>query len=182
MSNQSSSHPDPWLENIWSAMRAAYGAAFDRQWECPAGVDPHAHVADMKMMWGRQLAPFHQVPGAIGYALDNLPTWPPTLPEFRALCRQYRPSNYKKLAPATPKRVDPRFIEALAQLAKPIDDGLTERVRVAKSYVERFGGEGQKLSPFQKTFLDNARKLLARHESQLAADAAREAMFAGDRA
>jgi hypothetical protein len=70
-------------------MRATYGAAFDRQWECPVGVTPEAHVQSLMEVWGRGLAQFQQNPNAIAFGLDNLPEdFPPNLPQFRALCNR----------------------------------------------------------------------------------------------
>ena len=42
MSSPESSLPEAWVQRIFATMRATYGAALDRQWECPAGADPVA--------------------------------------------------------------------------------------------------------------------------------------------
>lgn len=99
MSIPESSLPDAWVERIWATMRATYGAAFDRQWECPAGIDPAQHVATLKAHWGRELRGFQQNPAAIGHALDHLPEHPPNLPQFKALCVR-RPDAQARLLPA----------------------------------------------------------------------------------
>jgi hypothetical protein len=98
MSHQDSSLPDRWIERIWSVMRANYGATFDRQWECPAGADPVAHVSEMKTNWGRELRGFQQSPNAISYALEHLPEFPPSLPQFKALCIRRPDMTVKQLA------------------------------------------------------------------------------------
>jgi len=116
MSSPVSSLPDRWVERIWAAMRATYGAAFDRQWECPAGVDPLQHVADLKAHWGRELARFQQCPQAIAYGLDNLPPHPPNLIEFKAACNR-RPEPAMPALPA-PKPDPERLGEALKRLAQ----------------------------------------------------------------
>lgn len=118
-----SSLPDPWVEKIWTAMRGTYGAEFDRQWECPAGVEPAKHVADLKAVWGRGLAGFQQNPRAIAHALENLPERPPNLVQFAALCRR-RPEPMPALdAPkANPERVAAeieRMRTATAQFTGP---------------------------------------------------------------
>ena len=107
--------PITWVERIWATMRATYGAAFDRQWECPSGVDPATHVADMKAHWARELGVYVNAPEALGYALENLPDRPPNLIEFRRICNGrpvYAPTALPAPAP-DPKRA----LEALEAFA-----------------------------------------------------------------
>ena len=119
MWNQESSLPDSWTERIWATMRATYGAAFDRQWQCPEGADPVAHVASLKAVWGRELARFQQNPTALAYGLDNLPPYAPNLIEFRALCSR-RPDSPVLLLSSV--KADPvRVAQAVAALQKPCD-------------------------------------------------------------
>ena len=70
------------------AMQMAYGAKFDKQWE---GVG----VSELLAFWHGRLA---DVPkDALDRALDVLLSehpFPPTLPEFHSLCRQFiRPKS-----------------------------------------------------------------------------------------
>lgn len=117
MSNPESSLPDPWVRKIFSTMRATYGAAFDRQWQCPAGTDPAEHAAEMIGHWGRELRGYQQSPKAIAYALDHLPPNPPNLIEFKALCRGAPQYTQKQLeAPRVPPE---RMLEAVASIVKP---------------------------------------------------------------
>lgn len=116
MSNPESSLPESWVERIWATMRATYGAAFDRQWECPAGIDPAEHVKTLKAHWGRELARYQQNPSAIRYGLENLPPHPPNLVEFRAACNR-RP-NYVKALPA-PKADPARVAKMVDGIARP---------------------------------------------------------------
>ena len=117
MSNHESSLPDAWVERIWATMRATYGAAFDRQWECPAGIDPVKHVETLKAHWGRELARYQQNPEAIRYALQHLPPHPPNLIEFRAACSR-RPS-YVQAQLAAPKADPARVAEIVGGIARP---------------------------------------------------------------
>lgn len=94
-----SSLPDAWVEKIWSVMRATYGSAFDRQWECPEGMEPALHVRSLKAHWCRELRCFIGKPDAIAYALEHLPAQPPNLIQFRGLCVQ-RPEPLPKELPA----------------------------------------------------------------------------------
>lgn len=120
MSNPAPSHsslPNAWVRKIFATMRATYGAAFDRQWQCPAGTDPAEHAADMIGHWGRELRGYQQSPQAIAYALEHLPPSPPNLIEFRALCRGAPQYTQKQLeAPRVPPE---RMLEAVAAIAKP---------------------------------------------------------------
>lgn len=109
--------PDAWVEKVWKVMRATYGAAFDRQWACPAGADPVAHVADMMGVWAEELAVYAGHPEAIAYALQNLPGFPPNLVEFKASCNRApaRPVPALPAPPAPP--ADPaRLAEVLGKL------------------------------------------------------------------
>lgn len=115
--------PEPWVRKIFATMRATYGASFDRQWQCPAGTDPAEHAAEMIGHWARELRGYLQSPEALAYALDHLPSNPPNLIEFKALCRsapQY--ADTKRLeSPKTPP--PPHMVEAVAGIvaAKPDD-------------------------------------------------------------
>lgn len=117
MSTPESSLPERWVQRIFATMRASYGAAFDRQWECPAGTDPADHIAAMLEHWGRELRGYQQNPGAITYALENLPEHPPNLIEFKALLRR-RPEVQKPLLEG-PKPDPARVAAHLAKLNKP---------------------------------------------------------------
>lgn len=150
MSTPVSSLPEAWVERIWSTMRATYGAAFDRQWECPPGVQPEQHVADLKAVWGRELRGFQQNPKAIAHALDHLPTdFPPNLLQFAALCRRAPMFAQKQLpAPAANPAVVAKVLEAfrpgrrgprdwIADLQRRLDRGerlsITQRDMLARA-------------------------------------------------
>lgn len=167
MSNPESSLPENWVEKIWLAMRATYGAAFDRQWECPAGVDPMHHVEEMKKLWGRQLSVYQQSPNAIGHALDNLPPHPPNLVEFKNLCRTWKEPQ-KKLLSAPPRAVPIQYREAIKRLSEPNDEDTPEKVRVARRYVKMWGQPGRKLTPFQIENLAAMREIVSVYEAQMA--------------
>jgi hypothetical protein len=78
--------PLDWVKRLWSELRATYGAAFDRQWECPTGVDPEEHVNGLMRHWALSLGGYVDKPEALRHGLDHLPPHPPNLIEFRALC------------------------------------------------------------------------------------------------
>lgn len=116
MSNPESSLPEPWVRKIFSTMRATYGAAFDRQWQCPAGTDPAEHAAEMIGYWARELRGYQQSPQNLAYALGHLPNNPPNLIEFKALCRGM---PVKALALPPPDFDSEAAQKALAGITKP---------------------------------------------------------------
>lgn len=117
MLNPESSLPESWVKKIFAAMRATYGAAFDRQWECPSGVNAAEHAADMLAHWGRELRGYQQSPQSLAYALDNLPPHPPNLVEFRGICRRRPETTMPRLeAPAMPTA---DMLKAVAEIVKP---------------------------------------------------------------
>jgi len=107
--------PDTWIVRIWTTMRATYGAAFDRQWEAPAGVDPVEHVKAMRDVWARELAGFQSNPQALAHGLDHLPDTVPNLKQFAALCRNV-PVMAQPALPAPP--ADPQRVQAALERVK----------------------------------------------------------------
>ena len=144
MSTHVSSLPDSWVERIWATMRATYGAAFDRQWECPAGIDPVEHVKTLKAHWGRELGRFQQNPAAIRYGLENLPPHAPNLVEFRAACGR-RPSYVQPQLPA-PKPDPARVAQIVGGIARPPQRDPKDWARVLQKREE----QGDKLTLAQR--------------------------------
>lgn len=73
--------PERWVERLFERMLLDYGRKFSEQW---GGADTDALIAH----WSRELAGYS---GAeLKRGLDALSTrdWPPTLPEFKKLCRR----------------------------------------------------------------------------------------------
>jgi hypothetical protein len=73
--------PESWVERLFERMLLDYGKKFSDQW---GGADSDALIAH----WGRELAGY--TGAEIKRGLDALSTreWPPTLPEFKKLCRR----------------------------------------------------------------------------------------------
>lgn len=92
--------PVKWVEALFTKLTLAYGRDFLGRWE---GID----LADVKTDWGHELAGFEKHPEAIAYALANLPIKPPTVLEFRALCRRAPLPELQQLPapPANPERI-----------------------------------------------------------------------------
>ena len=75
------SMPSNWVDHIFKKLTVAYGRDFLSRWE---GID----ISDVKENWAEELSGFIQCPGAISYALANLPPKAPSVIEFRALARK----------------------------------------------------------------------------------------------
>ena len=112
---QSNRLPDSWVKSLQDRMAAMYGSAFLAKWE---KTDPDAfHNA-----WADALGRFNG--DQIKWALESLVSagreFPPSLPEFAALCRQApRPQQPALPAPA----VEP---EVARERAKAVSAQLSE--------------------------------------------------------
>ena len=69
-----------WVEVLFTKLSLVYGRDFFGRWE---GLDLDAVKAD----WAHELAGFAHHREAIVYGLAHLPPKPPTVLEFRAICR-----------------------------------------------------------------------------------------------
>ncbi len=81
--------PAKWVSRIFAELQGNYGSKFLSMWATgevlPNGSDAGLSIA--MQVWGQKLAGFSDKPEAIKAVLSNLPAFPPTLPEFVALCR-----------------------------------------------------------------------------------------------
>jgi hypothetical protein len=75
--------PMPWVERIFTKLTMVYGRDFLGRWE---GLD----ISEVKADWAHELSGFKDHAESIAYALKNLPDSgkPPTVLEFRAMCRK----------------------------------------------------------------------------------------------
>lgn len=74
--------PEPWVRKIFRELSGLYGSKFADMW---SGVDPQDQIE----IWAEKMAGFRDQPDAIAGALKACldQPFPPTLPEFLALCR-----------------------------------------------------------------------------------------------
>jgi hypothetical protein len=72
--------PESWIERLLDKMLLSYGKKFLDQW---GGVDTDKLVRH----WSEELASFTREELGRGYAALETREWPPTLPEFKKLCR-----------------------------------------------------------------------------------------------
>ena len=79
-STSTSALPESWVERLFQRMLLDYGKKFSDQW---GGADTDALIAH----WSQELASY--TGAELKRGLDALSTrdWPPTLPEFKKLCR-----------------------------------------------------------------------------------------------
>lgn len=106
--------PDSWVESLLARMLATYGQKFRSQW---ADVPPET----LREAWAVALGRFdgERIKWALEQMIATCP-WPPTLPEFAALCRQAPRDEPAKLpAPEVPPSViEARQAEAQAIAAR----------------------------------------------------------------
>lgn len=140
--------PELWVERIFAEMRATYGAEFDRQWECPPGVDPAGHALRLKAHWARELAGFAARPNAIRHALDHLPERAPNLQTFRRLVAsapEYVTQAQLQRPAPNPERVREVVGRALSAASAAVagPKGWAERLRAREE-------AGERLTPLQR--------------------------------
>lgn len=113
--------PEPWIEKLFQRFEDFYGA----KWAAQYGDFPRERV---KRTWAEELAGFRDMPKAIAAALQaqKASVFPPTLPEFLALCRtaaraENQPADALMLdAPkADPERVQQITSQAVETFRKP---------------------------------------------------------------
>lgn len=89
--------PIPWVTKIFDKLTLVYGRAFRARWDGLA-------IEDVKADWAQELSGFAENPDAIAYALKHIPAdKPPTVLQFKDLCRKAPPKEFAKLA-YTPDR------------------------------------------------------------------------------
>jgi hypothetical protein len=73
--------PLPWVDRIFDKLTLTYGQAFLARWR---DLDLNAVKSD----WCYELSAMERAPNAIAFALANLPDRPPSVMDFKTLCRQ----------------------------------------------------------------------------------------------
>lgn len=104
--------PLAWLDRIFEKLTVTYGSAFTDRWR---DVD----LAKVKTDWLEVLDGMEQHNGQmIGYGLANLPEKPPTVIEFRNICRRAPIPDVPRLEgpKADPKRVKAEIEKLLAMV------------------------------------------------------------------
>lgn len=100
--------PLPWVDRVFEKLTLVYGQEFLVRWR---DIDLNAVKSD----WCHELAGMESSPSRIAFALANLPGRPPSVIQFRELCRSAPAPDVPKLP--EPK-ADPERVKAeLAKLA-----------------------------------------------------------------
>lgn len=77
--------PESWIDELFGHMGAYYGSLFADRWK-------DNNIAEVKRVWAESLANFSDNPKCFRAALKSMIDecqFPPTLPEFVALCRKH---------------------------------------------------------------------------------------------
>lgn len=97
-----------WVDRIFDKLTLTYGQAFLARWR---DIDINAVKSD----WMHELSGFEAFPSAIAHALSNLPDKPPSIVDFKTLCRSAPAAGVPRIE--SPK-ADPERVKAeLAKLA-----------------------------------------------------------------
>ncbi len=99
--------PLPWVDRVFEKLTLVYGQAFLARWR---DIDLNAVKSD----WCHELAGMEKSPSRIAFALANLPEKPPSVVEFRALCRNAPAPDVPRLP--EPKADPERVAQELAKL------------------------------------------------------------------
>lgn len=171
MSKPNESLPDRVMARLWTAMRGNYGARWDRMFPVPPvppGADAGQHALEsikaVQSIWAEKLARFGANLDAIAFALDNLPTDPPNLPEFVALCNR-RPDPKLVALPAPP--VNPEAARAVAAKLAKVSQHIGDQLTPIRGLMRReLAGPGHGLTKFQRDFWRKAlqREIWAKHQ------------------
>lgn len=145
--------PAETMDMIWGKLSIAYGHRFLSIWD-------GFPMEQVKADWANTLGDLSDE--ALMYGLQHLPAGrPPEAMEFRQICRRL-PDPAQASLPHLPKRGPvPEFAQKVVEQFKADLTGDSIAVQWARGYVERFGGEGQGLSPDQRKHLARARRVLA---------------------
>ena len=73
--------PSAWIDRIFDKLTLTYGRAFLDRWK-------DLDLSAVKSDWMRELDGMERHPEAIAFALSNLTEKPPTVIEFRTMCRR----------------------------------------------------------------------------------------------
>ena len=112
--------PDRWIDSLFERLESAYGSKWLNMWG-------NSNLVNVKSLWAEKLAGFSDNPKAIAYALDCLDEhpFPPTLPEFLALCRKAPKPESKALpAPAANPEKAAEFASNVKAVTKSTRDDL----------------------------------------------------------
>lgn len=107
--------PLSWVDRIFDKLTLTYGQQFLGRWR---DVDMNSVKSD----WLHELSGFEKSPESIQYALQNLPDLPPTVIQFRALCRSApRNEPLELLSPKADPAIVRRVMDGLSAPKTTVD-------------------------------------------------------------
>lgn len=116
--------PDAWIDRLFDRLEAGYGSKWLNMWG-------NTNLANVKSLWAEKLAGFAENPKALAYALDCLDEhpFPPTLPEFLALCRKAPQPDRPALPAPAP---NPEKAASFAKDAKAVTEAKKDLIGWAR--------------------------------------------------
>src|SRR5574337_1531708 len=119
-SRSGSSLPSEWISRLFSRFQAAYGNRAETMWR---DADP----TQVRELWADELGPYaaEDIRVALAAMGHAYPDFPPTLYQFRALCRDAAQARGQSAAKITHVRFgapDPRVIAEIHRLAEAMRD------------------------------------------------------------
>ena len=143
--------PLQWVDRIFDKLALTYGQSFLGRWR---DLDLNAVKSD----WCHELGSFERSPHFIAYALANLPETPPSVANFKALCRQAPVPEVPALPlpKADPERVRAEMAKLSSIRAQSSPASTVDHKAWAKALMQRHT-QGERLNP---TALSMARSAL----------------------
>ena len=145
--------PDAWVGKIFDHMSGLYGSKFADLWN-------GSNVESVRRTWAVKLAGFADMPKAIKEALDALDSkpYPPTLPEFIALCREAGRRHAEPLA-AIEYKPTPEEQQKADEMIRKAAKSITTDKRDHRAWIDallRRQENGEKLSAVQLNAIKEA--------------------------
>lgn len=138
--------PATWVDRIFDRLSVVYGGEFLDRWRA-------IPLTDVKTDWGQVLAHYEADPGAIAWALENLPSGkPPTVLQFRDLCRA-APAKPIPMLPepkADPERIKAEMEKLQEMVATKVPRGTDDRLDWARRILTRHES-GEKIASYTLT-------------------------------
>ena len=146
--------PMSWVERIFDKLTMVYGHQFIGRW---SGMD----LAKVKADWAHELDGMQAHPESIKHALQHLPPdQPPTVLQFRDLCRKVPMATFKALpAPEINQAAAQAALAEASKVAHRIGDHLTP----IRGLMAREIGGDKRLTKFQREFWRIALRAEIRH-------------------
>jgi len=90
------------INRLWERMTQLWGHRHQSAWG--QSVDANGHLTDTAQLWLQGLGRFtlREIADGVTEMVEKGQEWPPTLPEFMAMCKPKRLAPYHRMAEALP--------------------------------------------------------------------------------